>query len=136
VARIQWAKMCTSSAKRKALASRTRARASRRDRARPWRWCLGRLHLLFQRIALGNGSIGTPFQGGAQTGELLQAVKHIPVASHPGPGQRLACAQAAPAVGDGVVRAQALRGEIQEVNPPGLGVAVGFGRKPNNSRLI
>jgi hypothetical protein len=32
--------------------------------------------------------------------------------------------QTAPAVGDGVVGAQALRGEVQQVNPPSLGVAV------------
>jgi hypothetical protein len=89
----------------------------------------GLAHLLFQRIALGDGPISAPFQGRAQTGELLQAVKDIPMARHPGPGQRLTGPQAAPpfatsGVGDGVVRVQALLGEVQQMNPPGLGVAV------------
>lgn len=39
---------------------------------------LGRLHLLLQRIAAGDGGIGAPFQGGAQAGQFLQAVKDIP----------------------------------------------------------
>jgi hypothetical protein len=42
----------------------------------------GLVHLLFQRIALGDGRLGTPFQGGAQAGERLQAVKASP---SPGP---------------------------------------------------
>jgi hypothetical protein len=74
---------------------------------------LGLVHLRFQRIALGNGRIGTPFQDGGQAGKFLQAVKHIPIARHPGPSQRLTGPQAAPAVGNGVLRVQALRGEVQ-----------------------
>ena len=76
------------------------------------------LHLLLQRIVLGDGSIGTPLQGGAQASKLPQAVKHIPVARHAGPGQRLASAQAASTVSNGVVGVQAPLGEMKPNGPP------------------
>jgi len=82
-----------------------------------------------QRLAPRRGSFGKVLQRAGQALAPALDVEHVAVARRVAPGGLLPGAQALPGIGDRIVRIEPLRGGIQQVHAPGVGVAVALRRQ-------
>ena len=77
---------------------------------------------LFSRRGL--AGVGAFFQWVGDLGKVSKGVKDIAFTRDIGPGERLAGTQPPGAIGQGIVRMQALRRSVQQMNDPGFRIAV------------
>ena len=83
-------------------------------------------HFVSELVPRLGAAFSPVFQVKREFAQFSLGVKHIAVTSHTGPGSRLPGAKPAPAVGDRVVRGQALVEQFQQAHAPRRLVAVIF----------
>ena len=83
----------------------------------------------FDGGSLGNAGAGAFFQLVGHLGKVAKGVKDIALTRNIRPGERLAGTQPPCAIGQRVVRMQALGRLCHQVNRPGRGVSVSFSRE-------
>ncbi|MFL9937401.1 hypothetical protein P0D88_52945 [Paraburkholderia sp. RL18-103-BIB-C] len=82
---------------------------------------------LLECHAFGAGATGDPGPQIHQRPALLQDMKHIAVTRRIGPGRFLAGTQPGAGVGNRVIGSQSLRLQIQQMDGPGIAIALSFG---------
>jgi len=77
-----------------------------------------------QRFAPGRGACGKALQRVGEALALALDVEYVAVAGRVAPGGPLPGAQALPGIGDRVVGTEPLRGGVEQVHAPGVGVTM------------
>ena len=93
------------------------------DKLAVWIPLAGPAGLGLQRHAPRRGARGKALQRVGEAFALVLDVKHVAVARRVAPGRPLPGAQALPRVGDRIVGIEPLRGGIQQVHAPRVGVS-------------
>ena len=99
------------------------------DKLAVWISLAGAANPGLQRHAPRRGALGEACQRGDQALALALDMEYVAVARRVAPGSPLPGAQALPRIGDRVVRIEPLRGGIQQVHAPGVGVTMPLRRQ-------